>query len=56
MAGLDELDFSFSAIEGAKHAVDAIAGIAEYVADAPVVETLNQKITYSLGHSTNPTY
>src|SRR5712675_2291804 len=48
--GLDELDFFVGAIEGAKHAVDAVAGIAEEVANAPLMQTLDKKITYSLGH------
>src|SRR5882762_6275150 len=48
--GLNELDFSIGAIEGAKHAVDAIAGITEGMAYTPVVKTLDEKITYSLGH------
>ena len=50
MPGLDELDFSIGAIQGAEHAVDAIAGIAEDMAHVPVVETLNDKIAYGLGH------
>ena len=50
MPGLNELDFSIGAIEGAKHAVDAIAGITEDVAYIPVVKTPDEKITYSLGH------
>src|SRR5258707_15210902 len=48
--GLNELDFSIGAIEGAKHAVDAVAGITEDVAYIPVVKTLDEKITKGLGH------
>src|SRR5258705_13173881 len=48
--GLNELDFSIGAIEGAKHAVDAVAGITEDMAYIPVVKTLDEKITYGLGH------
>src|SRR5436190_20857983 len=48
--GLDKSDFSIGAIEGAKHAVDAVAGITEDMAYIPVVKTLDEKITYGLGH------
>ena len=47
---LDELDFPFGAVERAEHAVDAVAGIAEDVAHAPVVQTLNKEIADGLGH------
>src|SRR3954468_6951597 len=48
--GLDELDFSIGTIEGTKHAVNAVAGITEDMTYTPVMETLDEKITYSLGH------
>ena len=50
MPGLDELDLALGAVERAEHAVDAVAGIAEDVPDAPVVETLDEKIADGLGH------
>ena len=50
MPGLDKLDFSIGAIERAKHAVDTVAGITEDLAYTPVVKTLDEKITYGLGH------
>jgi hypothetical protein len=50
VSGLDKLDLSVGAIEGAKHAVNAVARIAEEVADAPIMQTLNEKIAYGLRH------
>jgi hypothetical protein len=50
VAGLDKLDFPFGAVKGAKHTVNAVAGIAEDVADTPFMETLDEKIAYGLGH------
>ena len=50
VSGLDELDFSIGAIEGAKHTVNAVARIAEDMVDTPVVKTLDEKIAYGLGH------
>ena len=49
MPGLDELDLALGAVEGAEYAVDAVAGIAEDVAHAPVMQTLDEKIAYRLG-------
>ena len=39
MAGRDELQLAFRAIERAEHAIDAVAGIAEYEAHAPLVQS-----------------
>ena len=51
MPGLDELDLSLGAIECAKHAINAVAGIAENVADTPVVQTLDEEIAVRFGTS-----
>ena len=54
MARLDELDFALGAIKRAEHAVDAVAGIAEYFSDSPGVQPLNEEITDSLAHRQTP--
>jgi hypothetical protein len=50
VARLNELDLTISAIERAKHAVDAVAGIAKHFARTPRVEARNEKIANSLCH------
>ena len=40
---LDELDLAVRAVERAEHAVDAVAGIAEDVPHAPLVQALDEK-------------
>ncbi|MDB5621280.1 MAG: hypothetical protein JWQ24_5518 [Tardiphaga sp.] len=46
----DEFYFSFGPVKRAKHAVDAIAGIAEDAVYAPRIETIDEKVTYGCGH------
>jgi hypothetical protein len=50
MTYLDELDLSLRTIEGAKHSVDAIAGVAVNAPHAPRVQAINQKVTDGRGH------
>ena len=53
MTNLDEFDFAISAMERAKHAIDAVARITKNSFDAPRVEPLDKKIANGLGHGEN---
>ena len=48
MPRLDEFDLAVGALQRAKHAVDAVAGIAEDFSHAPGMEPLDQEITNGL--------
>ncbi len=54
VAGLDELDLALGPAQGAHDPVDAVAGKAEDPPDAPVVESLDEKIARRLAHTTPP--
>ena len=53
VTGLNEPDLAVRTVKRAKHAINAITGIAENVADAPLLQTLNQEIADCLGHGTS---
>ena len=54
VARLNELDLAVGTLQGAEHAVDAVAGIAEDLSNAPGMKSLNQKIADSLTHVHKP--
>ncbi len=54
MPGLDELDLALGAAQGAEHAVNAVAGIAEDLADAPGMKPFDDEVAYGLGHGVAP--
>src|SRR3954463_2787992 len=56
MPRLDKADLALSALKGAEYAVDAIAGIAKEVADAPLMQTLNDEIGDGLGPRGRPSF
>ncbi len=54
VARLDELDLALGAVQGAEHAVDAVAGVAVDPPHTPGVEPLDHEITDGLGHLSTP--
>jgi hypothetical protein len=54
MPRLNELDLSFSALQRAKDAVDAVAGIAIDAPHTPLVKSFDKKIANGLRHGVCP--
>src|ERR1700761_8051529 len=53
MRHLDKFHGFFRAVQGAHHAINAVARIAKNAFDAPGAQTLYYKITYLLAHRLN---
>jgi hypothetical protein len=54
VTGLNELDLALGTLQRTEHAVNAVAGIAKYPADAPLEQPLNDEIADSLRHDGTP--
>src|SRR6201986_1286101 len=52
MPRLHEPDLAVGPVQRAKHAVDAVAGVAKDVAHAPLMQALHDEVTDGLGHGT----
>ena len=50
MPDLDELDLAFGSLQGAEHAIDAVAWIAVNPSHAPLMKTVDQEVAYGYGH------
>src|ERR1700748_2769012 len=52
MPRLHEPDLAVGPVQRAEHAVDAVAGVAEDVAHAPLMQALHDEVADGLGHGT----
>ena len=51
---LHEFNLAFCAIQRAEHAIDAVAGIAEHAAHAPLMQSFDDEVAYGRCHSNLP--
>ena len=50
MPDLNELDLAFRSLQGAEHAVDAVAGLTVNSSHTPLMETVDKEVADDHGH------